>query len=143
MKRSFKLAFLVSIVLNMLFAGVLLGELPNRFERRPSRQERIEQALKKVPEPAQTRVREKLQEIRTTADPLRQQINAARDAALGILNAEAFDEAAYDRQVNEINDLQQQMFQTMARVVKRIASELSPDDRHAFAEVLRRPPASR
>ena len=84
----------------------------------------LEQALKDLPEPTQTRLREKFKQMRAAGDPLRDQIRVAREETLRILSADPFDEAAYDRHVSQIDDLQLQMFKKMGQVVKEIAKEL-------------------
>ena len=139
MSKAVKLLFLVSLVLNVLLLGVLLGHLPRDVVFR--RQQRLEQTLKNLPEPTQARLREKFNQMRAAADPLREQIRAAREQALRILGADPFDAAAYDRQVSQFDDLQLQLFKKMAQVVKEIAQGLSPEDRRLFAEALRRPPS--
>ena len=63
-----------------------------------------------------------------------------REETLRILSADPFDEAAYDRHVSQIDDLQLQMFKKMGQVVKEIAKELPPEERRLFAQILRRPP---
>ncbi|MGH7830117.1 MAG: periplasmic heavy metal sensor [Candidatus Binatia bacterium] len=141
MSKKLKVAFLVSIVLNVLLLGVLLGQLPKRFDREVSRQERMEKALEKLPEPAQSRLREKLQQMRETAEPIRDQIRQAREEAIRILSTEPFDEAAYDRQVNKINDLRVQMGKRMARSFKEVAKDSTPEERKMLAEILQRPPS--
>ena len=78
--------------------------------------------------------------MRAGSEPLRKQIVVARDEAIRVLGADPFDEAAYDRQLSKIDDLQLQMFKKMGQVVKEIAKELSPEERRLFAQVLRRPP---
>jgi uncharacterized membrane protein len=140
MSKAIRLVFLASLVLNVLLLGVLLGRLPRDFEAGLSRQQRLEQALKDLPEPTQTRFREKFKQIRAAGDPLREQIRVAREETLTILSADAFDEAAYDQQISKIDDLQLQRFKKMGQVVKEIAKELSPEERRMFAQVLRRPP---
>jgi uncharacterized membrane protein len=67
-------------------------------------------------------------------------LRAAREETLGILSAEPFDEAAYDRQIGRIDDLQLQRFKKIGQVVKQIAKELPPEERRIFAQILRRPP---
>jgi uncharacterized membrane protein len=138
MSKTVKLVFLVSLVLNILLVGVLLGRLPRDvgFDR----QQRLEQALKDLPEPTQTRFREKFKQMRAAGDPLRDQIRLAREETLRILSADPFDEAAYDRHVSQIDDLQLQMFKKMGQVVKEIANELPPEERRLFVQILRRPP---
>ncbi len=138
MSKTVKLVFLVSLVLNILLVGVLLGRLPRDvgFDR----QQRLEQALKDLPEPTQTRFREKFKQMRAAGDPLRDQIRLAREETLNIFTADPFDEAAYDRHVSQIDELQLQMFKRMGQVVKEIAKELPPEERRLFAQILRRPP---
>ena len=138
MNRTIKLTFVASLILNVLLVGVLLGRLPREVTF--GRQQRMERALKDVPEPAQTRFREKFQQMRAGSEALRKQIVVAREEAIRVLGADPFDEAAYDRQVSKIDDLQLQMFKKMGQVVKEIAKELSPEERRLFAQVLRRPP---
>jgi uncharacterized membrane protein len=140
MNRTLKLLFLVSLILNVLLVGVLMGQLPHRLERGSFREQRMEQALRDLPQPMQTRLREKFKQMRAAGDPLREQLRVAREETLGILSAEPFDEAAYDRQVSKIDNLQLQRFKKTGQVVKEIAKELSPEERRVFTQILRRPP---
>ena len=138
MSKAVKLLFVGSLVLNFLLLGVLLGRLPRDVGF--GRQQRLEQTLKNLPEPTQARLREKFNQMRAAADPLREQIRVAREQALHILGADPFDEAAFDRQVSQFDDLQLQMFKRMAQVIKEIAPGLSAEERRLFADMLRRPP---
>ena len=143
MTKTVKLAFLGSLVLNVLLIGVLLGQMPRGLEATPpTRQQRMEESLKKLPEPAQSRFREKFSQIRAAGDPLRQQIDQARAETLRLLSVDPFDEAAYDREVNRIEELRREMFKRMAQNLKKTAKEFSPEERRMLAEVLRRPAPS-
>jgi uncharacterized membrane protein len=144
MTKALKLVFLGSLVLNLMLLGVILGQVPRGLEATPStRTQRMEEALKKVPEPAQSRFREKFAQIRASSDPLRQQIDEARAETLRLLSADPFDEAAYDRQVSKIGELRAEMFKRMGQNFKQTANELSPDERRMLADVLRRPPPTK
>jgi uncharacterized membrane protein len=141
MTKALKLVFLGSLVLNLVLLGVILGQVPRGLETTPStRTQRMEEALKKVPEPAQSRLREKFAQIRAVNDPLRQQIDEARAETLRLLAAERFDEAAYDRQVSKIEELRGEMFKRMGQDFKQTAKEFSAEERRMLADVLRRPP---
>jgi uncharacterized membrane protein len=142
MNRKVKLTFLASLVLNIVLLGVILGYVPRSFGERPSRQERMEQGLRKLPEPVQARFREKFAQVRAAGDPARQQMEDARAEALRLLAIEPFEEAAYDRQINKIDELREDMFKRMGQAIKQIVKEFSPEERRMFAELLRRPPAS-
>ena len=142
MTRKVKLVFLASLVLNIVLLGVILGHVPRSFGERPSRQERLEQGLRKLPEPVQARFREKFAQVRAAGDPARQQMEDARAEALRLLAVEPFDEAAYDRQINKIDQLREDMFKRMGQAIKQIVKEFSPEERRMFAELLRRPAGS-
>ncbi len=144
MTKTVKMAFIVSLVFNLLLLGVILGRAPRGFEATPpTRQQRLEEALKKVPEPSQSRFREKFAEIRASGEPLRQQIDEARAETLRLLSSEPFDETAYDRQINKIQDLRAEMFKRMGLYFKEAAKQFSPEERRMLADVLRRPPPSK
>jgi uncharacterized membrane protein len=144
MSNAIKLAFIGSLVLNLLLLGVILGLAPRRFEATPpSRQQRIEEALKKLPEPGQSRVRESFTKMRTSMDPLREQLDRARTETLRLLGTEPFDAAAYDREVGEIEALRAEMSKRAGQHLRQTARELSPEERRMLVEVLRRPAPSK
>jgi uncharacterized membrane protein len=139
MTRTIKLVFLASLIANLLLLGVILGYAPRGWDGRPTRQQRMEESLKKLPEPAQSRIRERFARIRAAAEPLRGQIDDARAEALRLLGAEPFDEAAYDLQVSKIEELRGQMYKRMGQLIKQTAKELSPQERGMLTDLLRRP----
>lgn len=140
MNRNARIAFVTSIIVNVLLIGVILGQTPRRFDRGAVRQERMEIALKNLPEAAQNRVRERYQQLSAAAAPLFEQIRQAQEDAVQLLGKEPFDERAYDDQVNKINNLRQAMTKKLSQVVKDASKDLSTEERRRFAELLRRPP---
>jgi uncharacterized membrane protein len=140
MNRKVKLAFLASLIVNVLLLGVILGQSPRRFDREDIRQQRLERVLKNLPEGAQSRLREKYQGLRAAAEPHFKQIREAQDGAVRLLGAEPFDEAAYDRQVMKINELRMAMTEELSQIVKDAVKDLPPEERRRFAEMLQRPP---
>lgn len=140
MNRNIKLAFIASLILNVLLVGVLLGQSPRRFDRGTMRQQRMDQALKDLPEAAQTRLREKFQQLRAAADPLFEQIRKNEEQAVQLLGKEPFDESAYDHQVSKITEMRVEMTKKLSQVVKDASKDLSADERTRFTQFLRRPP---
>ena len=139
MTRKLRVAFLLSVIINVLLAGVILGALPHRFiGHRPSR-ETFRKDVDTLPEPARSRFLAKVDEFRK--DPLRQQMTDARNEAIRLLVAQPFDETAYDRQVDKINDLRVQITNRMAADMKEIVKGLPADQRDSLAKILKRPPA--
>ena len=140
MNRGLKLAFLVSIVLNVLFVGVLLGQLPNRFGRESFRQQRIEKAATQLPEPARSRFLEKMEQLRGEVQPIRDQIQEARNETIRVFTAQPFDEAAYDRLVGKISELRLQLSKRLSASMKEVARGLTPEQRQTLAEGFKHPP---
>jgi uncharacterized membrane protein len=140
MNRKTKLAFIASIVLNVLLLGVLLGQSPHRFDHAARRQQRMEQVIKDLPEASQARLRERFQQLRAAAEPLFAQMRQAQDEARNLLGAEPFDETAFDRQEAKISEFRAEVTKKLSQVLKNAIKGLTPEERRHFAELLRRPP---
>ena len=139
MSKTAKLAFVASLVLNLLLLGVILGQVPRASTPAPARQQRMEEALKKLPEPAQSRLRANFAEIRAAGEPFREKIDQVRAETLRLLSTEPFDEAAYDAQLRKMEELRTESIKSMGKRIRQQAKELSPEERRMVAELLRRP----
>ncbi len=142
MNAKLKFTFLASLLVNVFLLGVLLGELPRRFDEGVSREDRMEKEIEKLPEPLRVRFRREMERMREGNEQLRNQIQEAREEALRTLIAEPFDGTAYDRQVSKIHDLYGQRAKRMAELIKEVAKDLPPEQRQLLAKVLKRPPPS-
>lgn len=140
MNRIAKLAFVASITLNVLLIGVLVGQTPHRFDRGNLREQRMEQAIKDLPEASRARLREKFRQLRSAGEPWFDQIRQHQDEAVRLLGNDPFDEAAYNSQVSKISDMRGEMTQKLSQAVKEAIKDLSPQERQKFATLLRRPP---
>ena len=144
MNTKLKSAFIGSIILNVLLLGIFFGTLSPGFGRESSRRERLTAEIEKLPEPARSRFRDKMAQLRAADDPLREQMRQARNQAIDLLVAEPLDEAAYDKQLIEISQLRGQISQRVADDLKELVRGLPPEQRAAVGEVLKRPaPSSR
>jgi uncharacterized membrane protein len=139
MSQKTKLAFIASIILNVLLVGVLLGQSPRHVDRSAIREQRMEQAIKDMPEASKTRLREKFQQLRAAAEPLFKEMRQVQDETVQLLAADPFDEAAFDSQQAKINELRANMTKKLSEVVKNTVKDLSPEERRRFADLLRRP----
>jgi uncharacterized membrane protein len=139
MNTKLKSAFIASIVLNVLLVGIFFGTLSPGFGRESSRRERLSAEIDKLPEPARSRFRDKMAQLRPADDPVREQMRQARNQAIELLIAEPFDEAAYDKQLIKINQLRGQMSKRVADDLKELVRGLPPEQRAPVGEVLKRP----
>jgi uncharacterized membrane protein len=139
MNTKLKSAFIVSIILNVLLLGISFGTLSPGFGRESSRRERLTAEIEKLPEPARSRFRDKMAQLRAGHDPLREQMRQARNQAIDLLVAEPLDEAAYDKQLIQISQLRAQISKRVADDLKELVRGLPPEQRAAVGEVLKRP----
>ena len=139
MNTKLKSAFIVSIILNVLLLGIFFGTLSPGFGRESSRRERLTAEIEKLPEPARSRFRDKMAQLRAADDPLRDQMRQARNQAIDLLVAEPLDEAAYDKQLIQISQLRVQISKRVADDLKELVRGLPPEQRAAVGEVLKRP----
>jgi uncharacterized membrane protein len=140
MNTKLKSAFIVSIILNVLLLGIFFGTLSPGLGRESSRRERLTAEIEKLPEPARSRFRDKMAQLRAADDPLREQMRQARNQAIDLLVAEPLDEAAYDKQLIQINQLRGQMSKRVADDLKELVRGLPPEQRATVGELLKRPP---
>jgi uncharacterized membrane protein len=140
MNKKVRIAFLVSIIVNVLLLGIVLGALPHRFERRVPFQERLKADAEKLQEPARTRFLEGMEKARQEVEPIREQMRQARERTLSILASESFDEAAYDQQVEKIHKLRLDLAKRMSDSIKQVAKDLEPEQRKELTKILHRPP---
>ena len=142
MNRKTKVILVTSLILNLLLLGFFVGQSPRRFARSGLREQYVEQQIKDLPAASQSRLRERLKQLRTTADPLFSQLRQAQDDTVRLLGADPFDEAAFERQEAKITELRADMTKKLSQVVKDAIKDLNPEERRHFAEILRRPPPS-
>jgi uncharacterized membrane protein len=140
MNTRLKSTFIASIILNVLLVGIFFGTLSPGFGRESSRRERLTAEIEKLPEPARSRFRDKMAQLRSADNPLREQMRQARNEAIRLLVAEPFDEAAYDGQLVKVNELRGQMSKRMSDDMKDLVKGLPPEQRTAVGELLKRPP---
>jgi uncharacterized membrane protein len=139
MTRKLKLAFLTSVLLNVVLIGIFLGQSPHQFDGDTRRELRMEKALEGLPPESQSRLRDKFRRLRSEAEPLFKEMRRARDEALTVLGTAPLDESALARHEARIFDLRMQMSKRMSQAIKVAISDLTPEERRRFAEMLRRP----
>ncbi len=139
MNKKFKIAFLISLLLNLVLIGVLMGEGWHKASRmRASIEE--EQALLALPENRQQEFSSLREELRKDGEATREAIREVRRDTVRILTADVFDENAYQANLEKIRELRAQQMQRMSESVKKLASTWSATERAALAKLMRRPP---
>ena len=135
MKRSMKAFIVTSVLLNLLFVGILCGREGRHFWGH-KRAEEIARALPADKFALYQKTMDRMEEEKTQ---LRKQSDEARKRSMDLLKAEPFNRQAYLAQVKNMHNLRGQMMEHMAQAVAGIAEEFLPEERAILAETLRRP----
>lgn len=128
-----------SLLLNLLLGGVILGHMlhPRHPQPQPAA------AMQALPETQRTALEARLRDLRMDFEAEREQMRLARERSLALLTAEPFDSNAYRAQLQEGMNLRNEHQRQMQDNLVALAEGLSPEERNALAETLRRPPPHR
>ena len=141
MSRFLKAFITVSVLLNILMAGIIIGDTGRYFvsKRKHLTVQEIAMAL---PADKRSRMQASITHDDQDIAALRQQLDEARIKATLILKSPAFDKtawAAYAAQVQEIQRLKIQILQRMSGAIVSMAMQATPQERVAMADILSKP----
>jgi uncharacterized membrane protein len=140
MGKKIKILISISLLLNVLLIGVVIGSISHRLFREDfPRRRPPELAIKLAPD------KEKLffdtmKRVHLENREVRKQIDEGRERVFLILSAPEFDEAAYQVEAAKLGKLHGLMMQRFAEATKEMAKRFNQEERKALAELLRRPP---
>jgi uncharacterized membrane protein len=131
-----KVLLVTSLVLNVLLAGALIGNVSHHMGRRFALMH--ERALVvELPPEKQKLFHEAMSSMRMEGRDLRKQIGETRERAIAVLTAPEFDEEAYQAEVDKLRVLRGLMMQRVANTTKELAKQFDPEERRALGGYLR------
>ena len=137
MSQSLRTLLVLSLLLNVLLAGILLGHswqsIVSSVAATP------EEIVAALPAETRTTFNNALADAKTRIDPLRTEVVANRHEALCLLSATPFDKKAYMAKVEKLHVLHGKITLAIAKEVTAVADQLPPHARLAFADMLRPP----
>ena len=138
MNASLKAFIAMSVLLNLLLAGLVIGNV-SRGLMGHRNYSWDEIAMSLSPEKRQ-HFQDAMHQAEQDTGELRQRLNDAHKKAASTLKSEPFHKEAYIAQMQQVNQLHGQIMQRMVATVAGLAEQLSPEERATLAEMLRRPP---
>lgn len=138
MSKQVKVLLVVSVVLNVLLAGVIIGNTMHQLGRWAFRDDRALAA--KLPPEKYKLFTEVMGGARSECKQIRKQIRETRAQTLGILTAQDFDEQSFQREVARLRDLRGQVSDRMAGATLQLARQFDPEERRLLGRYLERPP---
>jgi len=137
MSKKMKTLIFGSLLLNVLLAGVMIGDVSHRFEKEYVVRKSAEEFASKLPKDKAALFLETVERIHLNNRDDFNKLREAREEAMKILSAPEFNESAYRLQVEEIHKLRSLMKQRLADATIELAKQFNQEERSAFAEHLR------
>jgi uncharacterized membrane protein len=140
MSKGLKIFLAVSVLLNVLLIGVLAGTFSHTFFWRMEKGKRAFMFMKELPHEKREKVMETIKQMKKESLETRKKIKKKRDEVIDVFSAPEFDPALFDRKVAELHALMGELTNEIADETKKIASDLSQEERKAIADIIRRGP---
>ncbi len=128
MSKRVKILFTISVVLNVLFVGLIAGHAVHKYKLRHWPGNLSDEGREVV----RNVMREKFKEFA----PLRVNLMKKKREMYKILAADEFDPLAYDALVQNIAALQSEYEQHKAEAMKGVVAGLTDEERKEFARVM-------
>lgn len=136
MNKKIKLLLILSIILNFLFAGLLIGNASKNLVHDKDDKSHFLEITKKLPPEKQKLVMEKFDELKSDRDETRKKIYETRMEIAQILKAPEFDQRLYDRKISKMHRLYRGKAKKLAKAIKELAVDFTPEERAVLAEML-------
>lgn len=132
MTRNIKFFIIVSVMLNVVLGGLVIGHASHRFGHA------MPQAMSSLPPEKQAEFRDAMKKVHGEEGSGWKDVRTSREKIAGILTAPAFDKAAYMAEVEKMQAQRSKKWKQMANAIAGLAEHWSQQERKALAEMLQR-----
>jgi uncharacterized membrane protein len=140
MKPILKWIFAISLVLNFLLVGVLIGRNAPEFKPMPGPRHFAKLDISTLPDDKKALFLEAMKEMDEKNSGRAERIAAARQAVIDVLEAPNFNEAAFIERSNELDSIFSEGKGRVVEAMAHLARQFNQEERKVLAEHLRRPP---
>jgi uncharacterized membrane protein len=140
MNNKMKTLTIVSLLLNVLLIGFVLGDISQRFRKELISDREGAELTAELPKEKAALYSDTVKRVRQENRNVFEQMREAREEAMRILSAPEFDEGAYRVQVDRLHTLRGLMKQHLADATIELARKFNQQERCALAQHLRHSP---
>lgn len=140
MSKSLKIFLVVSVLLNVLLIGILIGTFSHTFMSRMEMRMRAVHFMKDLPPEKRAMVLATMKELRSETAKTKKELNIKRNEIIDVFTAPVFDPIKFDQKVAEMHGIMGELVQKLDDSTKKIAGELTPQERKILGEAIRRSP---
>jgi uncharacterized membrane protein len=137
MSKKMKILIFGSLLLNVLLAGFVIGDVSHRFHKEYFDRKSVQEFASKLPGDKAALFLETVERVHLNNRDAYHQIREAKKEAMKMLAAPEFDETAYRLQVEKIHELRSLMKRRLADATIELAKQFSQKERKALAQHLR------
>ncbi len=138
MSKKIKIVLTVSIILNVLLLGVLIGMSADDYKDHRNKRADFRSALDKLSPEKSKMVNKTMRSLHKETRKTRKEVKKTRNKINKILSAPEFDESAYDTEIKNLKKLQAEIMDKFSIVTKDLALKLEQDERKVMAELLKK-----
>ena len=133
MSKRIKIIFIVSILLNVLFIGIMIGHFSKRAAMRETMKADMKETIAHLPEEKQELILSAMKKLRGNTRGTKVKADRARKELVETLTAPQFDPERFDNEVEEMHELFGVLTRSMASTVVELAKQLNREEREALA----------
>jgi len=138
MSKKVKILIFSSLLLNVLLAGIIIGDVSHRFHKEYFVRKTVKEFASKLPGDKAALFLETVKRVHLNNQDEYNEIREARKEAMKLLSAPEFDESAYRLQIEKIDNLRSLMKRRLADATIELARQFNQEERSALAQHLRR-----
>lgn len=136
MSSKIKFILIISLILNFLFAGLLIGHYSRSYLYQHEKDRRFSEFAEKLPAEKKDMVTNRMNAIREENREIRKQIKKVKEELRDIIAAPEFDEQLYDSKVSQMHELYRTKAKNIAAVIKDMAKSFTPEEREMLSDFL-------
>jgi len=138
MSNKIKIILTVSIILNVLLVGVLIGLYADDFKEHKKMRADMHRSLDKLPDEKAKLVKKTMRGLHKETKKTRKHVRKTRENINNIISAPVFDESAYDKEIENLQRLQSEIMVKFGNATKELAVQLEQEEREIVAELLKK-----
>ncbi len=138
MSKKIKTVLTISIILNVLLLGVLIGMSADDYKDHRNRRAEFRSAVDKLPADKSKLVKKTMRGLHKETRKTRNEVRKTRNNINKIISAPEFDGSAYDKEIENLQRLQSEIMYKFGKVTKKLAVQLEQDERKVIAELLKK-----
>lgn len=140
MNRGIKVFIMVLVGLNLLMAGILIGN----YSKPPKHVKKVfppvREKMHKMSDQSSKIFEASMEEVRQNNFLIEKKIRQKREDIVQLMSAEQFDENMYQAAIDELHVMRKAQTQNLVAAAKVMAKEFSVEDRRVLAQLLKKPP---